>query len=92
MMQRYTVHFSGRVQGVGFRYTTVNLAANYDGLSGQVRNLADGRVQLIVEGSDVAVQSLIRDIQRQMFRNIKHTVVDTSPAMGDLGDGVTVGY
>ena len=44
-----TVCYSGRVQGVGFRYTTKQTAAGFD-LTGLVRNLPDGRVELIAEG------------------------------------------
>lgn len=47
---RMTVFYSGRVQGVGFRYTTKTTAAGFE-LTGIVRNLADGRVELIAEGS-----------------------------------------
>jgi len=42
--------YSGRVQGVGFRYTVKTAASGYD-VTGIVRNLADGRVELIAEGS-----------------------------------------
>ena len=46
---RLTVFYSGRVQGVGFRYTTKTVAAGFE-LVGRVRNLPDGRVELIAEG------------------------------------------
>ena len=45
-----TVHYSGRVQGVGFRYTTKTVATGFE-LTGVVRNLPDGRVELITEGA-----------------------------------------
>ena len=41
------VFYTGRVQGVGFRYTVRQLAAGYE-VSGWVRNLKDGRVELLV--------------------------------------------
>jgi len=44
------VVYSGHVQGVGFRYTTKTVATGFD-LTGIVRNLPDGRVQLVAEGS-----------------------------------------
>jgi len=47
---RLTVLYSGRVQGVGFRYTTKTVATGFE-LNGTVRNLPDGRVELIAEGS-----------------------------------------
>jgi acylphosphatase len=42
--------YSGRVQGVGFRYTAKTVAAGFE-IAGTVRNLADGRVELIAEGA-----------------------------------------
>lgn len=47
------VYYSGRVQGVGFRYTTKQLAAGFD-VTGWVRNLPDGRVELLVIADDAA--------------------------------------
>ena len=44
---RLTIYYSGRVQGVGFRFTTKSVAAGYD-VVGTVRNLVDGRVELVV--------------------------------------------
>ena len=46
---RLQVFYSGRVQGVGFRYTVKQVAAGY-AITGTVRNLADGRVELVAEG------------------------------------------
>ena len=42
--------FRGHVQGVGFRYTARQLASRYD-VTGFVRNLTDGRVELLVDGA-----------------------------------------
>jgi len=44
-----TVFYSGRVQGVGFRYTVKSITTGYE-VTGTVRNLDDGRVELIAEG------------------------------------------
>ena len=46
---RLQVFYSGRVQGVGFRHTVKQVAAGYD-VTGTVRNLPDGRVELVAEG------------------------------------------
>ena len=46
---RMHIYYSGSVQGVGFRYTTKNVAAGYE-VTGVVRNLPDGRVELVAEG------------------------------------------
>ncbi len=47
--KRLQVHYSGRVQGVGFRYTVKWLAGGYE-VTGAVRNLFDGRVEMTAEG------------------------------------------
>ena len=57
-MIRETVYFEGRVQGVGFRMTTARLAKNHD-VAGVVKNLPDGRVQLIAEGGAGVVRCLL---------------------------------
>jgi len=44
------VFYSGNVQGVGFRYTVKTVATGFE-LTGTVRNLTDGRVELIAEGA-----------------------------------------
>lgn len=46
---RMHIYYSGRVQGVGFRYTARNVATGYE-ITGIVRNLPDGRVELLAEG------------------------------------------
>ena len=47
--RRLKVFYSGRVQGVGFRYTIKTVAAGFE-VNGTIRNLPDGRVELIAEG------------------------------------------
>ncbi len=47
--RRMSVFFAGRVQGVGFRYTARTVAAGFE-LTGIIRNLPDGRVELVAEG------------------------------------------
>ena len=48
--RRMTVFFVGRVQGVGFRYTAKTVAAGFE-ITGTIRNLPDGRVELVAEGN-----------------------------------------
>lgn len=50
LRRRLTVLYSGYVQGVGFRYTAKTVATGFD-ITGTVRNLADGRVELVAEGA-----------------------------------------
>lgn len=54
---------SGRVQGVGFRYFTCRLAANYP-VTGYVRNLPDEDVEIVAEGEKWAVESFIEEAVR----------------------------
>jgi acylphosphatase len=54
--QRLRIYYSGRVQGVGFRYTVKNLAPGYE-VTGTVRNLADGRVELVAEGARAELEA-----------------------------------
>ena len=56
---RAHVFVSGRVQGVGYRYSTVNEARGL-GVNGWVRNLPDGRVEAVFEGSRKLVEEIIR--------------------------------
>jgi acylphosphatase len=60
-MERATVFYAGRVQGVGFRATVRHLARGYD-VTGSVRNLADGRVELVAEGARPEVQAFLEGI------------------------------
>ncbi|MGC3997869.1 MAG: acylphosphatase [Anaeromyxobacter sp.] len=60
---RVEVIVSGRVQGVGFRWSTVDEARRL-GLDGWVRNLPDGRVEAEAEGERPAVEALLRFLQR----------------------------
>lgn len=50
------VFYSGRVQGVGFRYSAKTVAAGFD-ISGVVRNLSDGRVELTAEGDRAELEA-----------------------------------
>ena len=54
--------FSGHVQGVGFRWTTERIASQLP-LRGFVRNLPDGRVEVVVAGSAENIQQLIDQLQ-----------------------------
>ena len=60
---RLEIFYAGRVQGVGFRYTVKTVATGFE-LTGRIRNLPDGRVELVAEGARAelaAFQAAIRD-------------------------------
>ncbi|NDV62991.1 acylphosphatase [Puniceicoccales bacterium CK1056] len=75
------VHFSGRVQGVGFRYQTFQIAKEFD-VSGTVRNLADGRVRLEAEGDKNQVQAFVDEVADQLgvfIRQVERTESEQPP-------------
>lgn len=80
---RQEIHFSGRVQGVGFRYTTAHLATNHD-VCGFVRNLPDGGVFLVVEGRSSEVESLVKSVRREMEDNIVDVDVSKKDYVGEF--------
>ena len=81
--QRKTVHYQGRVQGVGFRFTTQSIARRYD-VNGFVRNLADGQVELVAEGEKHELAAFLDDVRERMGRYIRDERIDTQPATGEF--------
>jgi len=84
-MPRITAHFTGRVQGVGFRATTAHIAQRHD-VTGTVENLPDGRVRLVAEGEQPELDAFLRDVQQAMARYIQNTTTDTDNATGEFPD------
>ena len=77
-VQRARVIFHGTVQGVGFRYTAHRLAGAYPDITGQVRNLSDGTVELIAEGPRDQLDDFTADINSRMTGYIASTDIQTS--------------
>ena len=88
--EQRTIFFSGNVQGVGFRITAVHQARGLD-LAGSVRNLDDGRVELIAEGEPPAIDALIRRL-REHFGHLIRTVEQTTNPPQNLEPGIHVTY
>jgi len=84
-MKRKTSYFSGHVQGIGFRYTAQNIAAKHD-VRGYVRNLSDGRVELVLEGSDEHINEVLQAIQQKMEGFVRKVQTQESPATGEFVD------
>jgi acylphosphatase len=59
------VHYSGRVQGVGFRVTASLIAKSFD-VTGWVKNLPDGRVALWAEGESDEVHAFLAEVRARM--------------------------
>ena len=63
-MKRQThVYYSGRVQGIGFRFTAVDFA-NELGITGWVKNLRDGRVEVIAEGYEDELKEFLDRLRK----------------------------
>ncbi len=73
------VIYSGTVQGVGFRYTTRNLAESF-AVACYVRNLPDDTVELLVQGEAAEVQRFLDAVARRMAGYIEgHTIHEETP-------------
>lgn len=88
-MVRYTVYFSGNVQGVGFRYTVVGLARQLP-VTGYVQNLPDRRVVLVVEGEQGVLDQFIAAILEQFQGYVRSHTIDRSPATGEFAAGFSI--
>ena len=91
MKIRRHIYYSGQVQGVGFRYTAVRLARD-QAVTGYVRNLRDGRVELVVEGEEGEVGRLLDRLDRIMAGYIQNRLVNDEEPKGEfLGFEVAFG-
>lgn len=84
-MQLREVHYSGHVQGVGFRYTTRMIARGYE-VTGFVQNLEDGRVRVVAEGEAAELDRFFGELEERMAHYIRGTTRDTRPATGQYAD------
>ncbi len=79
--ERRIVHYQGRVQGVGFRYTTRSIARRYK-VTGYVQNLDDGRVELLAEGQAPEIDAFLREVHDYFFNNIRQEQSTVQSASG----------
>ena len=84
MMVCKQVRYTGRVQGVGFRYTAQQLAKSF-AVAGYVRNLPGGDVELTAEGVAEQVDAFLAAIARQMAGYIGQTLVQDAAPSGYKG-------
>lgn len=84
-MTAKNVFYSGRVQGVGFRYSTKRIASGFD-VTGWVKNLPDGRVELLAQALDAdELDAFLEDIQQSSLgSHIKQREVKAIPAEPNL--------
>ena len=82
--ERWEVWFRGRVQGVGFRFATRDVASRF-AVVGFVENLVDGRVRLVVEGTPAELGRFVDAVVGAMQRHVDGCERQTSSATGEFG-------
>ena len=80
---RYQVIFSGRVQGVGFRYTSKQVAGRFD-VTGWVKNLPDRTVQMVVEGSPRELDSYLNAVGAETYGRVTDRKTQRKTATGEF--------
>ena len=65
MHKRVRVYYSSQVQAVGFRHTSHSVAKRHP-VTGWVKNLPDGRVELVAEGEEPTLKDFLKDIKEEM--------------------------
>ncbi len=78
---RASVHYTGTVQGVGFRWRVVQTAGGFD-VTGYVRNLADGRVELVAEGARADVDAFLAAVRSRLGDCIEDEQAEWGAATG----------
>ena len=81
---RKHIYVSGRVQGVGFRFRTQHLARGF-GLTGWVRNLDDGRVEMELQGPEEAINLLFEHLRQDRFIVIDDFQAERIPTVEESG-------
>jgi len=85
-MKAAHVFFSGTVQGVGFRYSCRQVAMGFD-VTGWVRNVDDGRVELWVQGEPEEVKEFLKAVDESHLKGlISKAAVDWTAAEEGLTD------
>jgi acylphosphatase len=82
-MKRVHIFYSGDVQGVGFRFTAVDVAQKF-GVTGWVKNRAGGEVELVAEGEDPTLNRFIEDLNSEMSYYIRDKKVNFEPPTGEF--------
>ena len=91
MKRRAHVFYSGRVQGVGFRMTAEETARNF-GVLGWVKNLRDGRVELVAEAEEDVVERFLDVIRTGPMKNFIQQVETSWSNPSDTFDEFEIRY
>ena len=83
MITRLHAVFSGRVQGVGFRFTAERMARRFP-VTGYVRNLAKGKVEMTAEGEKLALEEFLAALREAFGSNIDNVQTEWSQSPGEF--------
>ena len=81
--KRIHAYYSGRVQGVGFRFTAEALARKFK-ISGWVSNIRDGRVEIVAEGEETALKDFLGQIAGEMSHYVADTEISWEKPTGEF--------
>ncbi len=87
---RYTIDFRGRVQGVFFRATALEVARGYE-VTGWVKNERDGSVLCVAEGEKAELDRFVAAVRMAKRPNIEDVRIEESPATGEF-EGFNIRY
>lgn len=92
MRKRVHILYSGRVQGVGFRFTAES-AAIESGIQGWVKNLGDGRVEIMAEAEEKPLKDFLKKIDQYFSRYIENADIQwQEPGRLETFDGFEIRY
>ena len=83
MKKKLHLYYSGKVQGIGFRYTVLDIALDLK-VYGWVKNLNDGRVEVLAESEEDTLNVFLEQINQHFSRYIIDTAVEWFPASGEF--------
>ncbi|MFA5200143.1 MAG: acylphosphatase [Candidatus Omnitrophota bacterium] len=79
MEKQLHIFYSGKVQGIGFRYAVLEIAIQ-EKVSGWVKNLKDSRVEVIIEGSQASLDNFLEKVSSKFSNYIEDTAIEELPA------------
>ena len=85
MKKQLHLYYTGKVQGIGFRYTVLDIALGLK-VGGWVKNLNDGRVEVLAESEESALNVFLEQIRQYFSRYIIDVAVEWLPANGEFSD------
>lgn len=85
MKKQVHIFYAGRVQGVGFRFTAIDIARGL-GVCGWVKNLRDGRVELVAEAEEDILKDLLSQVNNLFARYIQDADINWQAAAGEFKD------